>query len=173
MPNDIARDAPGAGGMGVLPVDLSSPFHQVACVAGATVLGGAFGAVAGGGVASVQGVLLGAAVGFMIGEVICTWEPLDRLFKDALDFESGIREFQGSNEAVSTALDKLAAVPTVKSRDEAALVLRFTLNRILDNREIYWKVANERRRGCITGSELHGVTTLANTAAQILQAQKA
>jgi hypothetical protein len=108
----------------------------------------------------------------VLGEVICTWEPIDRTFRDHLDFSGAMRNFQADNEATSAAIDKLAAVPTVRSRDEAALVLRFTLNTVLADTGRYWKVANKRRGERMSGSELHGVTTLANTAAQILAAQK-
>ena len=84
-----------------------------------------------------------------------------------------MRKFQADNDATSAAIDQLASVPTVRSRHEAAVVLRFTLNTVLADIGTYWKVANERRSKRMSGSELHGVTTLANTAAQILATQKA
>lgn len=154
-------------------IDSQSPFHQQACVTGATILGGAVDALGGAGVLSTPGFIYGAAVGFVIGQVICTWKPIDRAFKDKLDFESGLKDFSASSVAIDEALDKLAALPTVKSREEAAVVLRFTLNVASADPAAFWRTANDLRGARLDGEALHGLASLSNSVAQILAHQKA
>jgi len=150
-----------------MPVTTKSPFHYQAYVAASSALGLLGGVVGGAGPASVPGALYGAAVGFVLGEVICSWGPLDRAFRNSLDFEARMRDLLGH------ALDQLASVPVVQSRNDAAVILRLTLNAVQRSPELYWGSVNTVGAGSATGAATHGIASLANGAAQILRARRA
>jgi len=99
-----------------------SPFHEKACVAGSAILGGSVGSAV-----PVAGTLSGAAVGAIIGILVCSRDVISKPIGDKLDFSSAIEETAsnaGLQTRMITAMMERKIAPDPRA---AALMLRYAL----------------------------------------------
>jgi hypothetical protein len=141
-------------------VGSDSPLHEKICVAGATILGGAVGAV--GTAGNPLGVLVGAGVGFIVGRYVCGRDSVSGWFKDKMDFSVQISALITNPDSHKVIVDGLVSAAIVKNASEASVLLRYIVQEVNRDPDKYFKLAEKQRssRGPATGQARHGLFLL-------------
>jgi len=129
-----------------------SPLHEKACVAGSAILGGAVGSIA-----PVVGTLSGAAVGAIIGVMICSRDVISKPIGNKLDFSSAIDEVGSNSNVQNKMINALIEKGLVKDQQSGAATLRYALAEAKRNPDKYYQSSAKSSSMPPTGKVAHGL----------------
>ena len=132
-----------------------SPLHDKACVAGSAILGGMVGSPV-----PVIGPLSGAAVGAIIGVLVCSRDVVSKPIGDKLDFLSAIGETASHAAVQSRMIEAMIERKIAPNQQSAAVMLRYALAEAKRQPERYYQ-SSARIAMPPTGRTAHGLADLA------------
>lgn len=132
-----------------------SPLHEKACVAGSAILGGSVGSAV-----PVVGTLSGAAVGAIIGILVCSRDVISKPIGDKLDFSSAIDQTAANTGMQTRMINAMIERKIAPDQQSAAVMLRYALTEARRQPDRFYRSSTSVPMPP-TGRTAHGLADLA------------